>query len=435
MGRVIHAYRTHSWHGHPLPQATVAGWFQLNQAQLSRIENGQPVMDLTKLIQWAHTLRIPPDLLWFKLPSQRRKAEAAPVFTVNERAVAAEPASVGGWEDVKRSQFLKIGVSGLGAVAATPLAGIDSGPPPIPHRVGSAEIGQIRDAARAFAGWAHSYGGAVVRETITSQLKWSADLLKTGCSAALRPELFAAVGELGTVAGSTAFDAQEHPDARSMFTFALSCIEESGDWHLRAKVLSLMARQAVWCEDADTGLTYVELAMVRSDRLSGPEQAMLGCARARALAKLGRVQETLAAVGIADEAFSRGTSEDNPVWMRYYDNAQHLGDTGHALFDLALSGHANEGADRLAGAVAGHTDAYTRSRAFSLTKLASLTMATGDPLEAVALGHRSLDLADQLRSPRALDYLRELHTVAGPRARTAEVAELRRRIRTEIDAA
>lgn len=69
MGRVIHAYRTHPYHTRPIPQATVAHWVELNQAQLSRIENGQPIKDLDKLIQWAYTLRIPADLLWFTLPS------------------------------------------------------------------------------------------------------------------------------------------------------------------------------------------------------------------------------------------------------------------------------------------------------------------------------------------------------------------------------
>lgn len=71
MGRVIAAYRTHPHHAPPLSQEVVAGWVGLTQTQLSRIEAGPPITDLTKLIRWAKVLRIPEALLWFKLPGAR----------------------------------------------------------------------------------------------------------------------------------------------------------------------------------------------------------------------------------------------------------------------------------------------------------------------------------------------------------------------------
>ncbi|WP_374404266.1 helix-turn-helix domain-containing protein [Frankia sp. Cj3] len=74
MGHVIAAYRTHPHHGAPLPQEMVARWMGITQTQLSRIESGTPITDLTKLIRWAEMLRIPEELLWFKLPRQRPPA-------------------------------------------------------------------------------------------------------------------------------------------------------------------------------------------------------------------------------------------------------------------------------------------------------------------------------------------------------------------------
>jgi transcriptional regulator with XRE-family HTH domain len=69
MGRVIRAYRCHPYHGrHPLAQEIVAGWVGVTQAQLSRIENGPPIVHLDRLIQWARVLGIPSECLWFKLP-------------------------------------------------------------------------------------------------------------------------------------------------------------------------------------------------------------------------------------------------------------------------------------------------------------------------------------------------------------------------------
>lgn len=75
-GQVLYAYRTHPHHGRALSQGAVANWLGLTQAQLSRIENGPAPQDLSKLMQWAHSLRIPADLLWFKLPGSRHQFAA-----------------------------------------------------------------------------------------------------------------------------------------------------------------------------------------------------------------------------------------------------------------------------------------------------------------------------------------------------------------------
>lgn len=77
MGRVFHAYRSHPWHARVVSQETLAGWLGLTQAQLSRIESaGTAPQDLGKLMSWAHSLGIPDDLLWFKLPGSRRRFAA-----------------------------------------------------------------------------------------------------------------------------------------------------------------------------------------------------------------------------------------------------------------------------------------------------------------------------------------------------------------------
>lgn len=85
MGRVIYAYRTHPWHGLPLKQSVVGSWFGLTQTQLSRIENGRAPEELSKLIRWAEVLRIPAELLWFKMPGDggtERPSAAAPLVPV-----------------------------------------------------------------------------------------------------------------------------------------------------------------------------------------------------------------------------------------------------------------------------------------------------------------------------------------------------------------
>ena len=56
----------------------------------------------------------------------------------------------------------------------------------------------------------------------------------------------------------------------------------------------------------------------------------------------------------ADQEFSQVRPSEELPWMRYYDPAQHAGDTGHALFDLAIHGRfVTEACERFAAAVAG----------------------------------------------------------------------------------
>lgn len=339
--------------------------------------------------------------------------------------------AVASLDGVNRSEFLRatLGVTAGAVVAPLAQTLLTRQPTPVPSVISQAHIDQVRTTAKLFGTWDHTYGGGLVREAVTAQLRYSAGLLNARCPDKLRADLLNAVGFLGHTSAFMAFDAYAHDDARRMFRFALECAEQSGDWHLRAKVLSSMARQEVWCGDADAGLTLVELAMVRADRLTPTERAMLLTARARALAKLHRVSDAANTVGLADDQFANAEPANDPVWMAYYDAAQHSGDTGHALFDLAVDGHfQSEAVRRLSAAVDGHTATYARSKAISGIKLASLTMKVGDPEDAVRIGADALAGAGAITSRRAADDLRELRAFAERHQKVTEVAELLYRI-------
>lgn len=393
MGRVVYAYRTHPIHGRPLPQERVANWLELTQAQLSRIEKGPAPEQLTKLIRWAKVLHIPPELLWFKLPTASTL------------------------EDVNRNEFLRTAAA-VTATAATAPHGLlqllnDTRSAGAPVRVGPVEIEQLRAAADLFAGWDAQYGGGLVREVVATQLRVAVSYLHAGCAPRYRNDLYLAVGALSHRAGFMAFDACIHTDASEMFALALKCAEEADAWQLRAKILSSMARQAIWTGKPRDGLRLTEKAFLHSDRLTATERAMLFTTEARAHGKLGDVAAVTTAVGHADEQFSRSEPADAPSWMRYYDTAQHAGDTGHALFDIAIRGKfGGEARTRLCNAVKGHAPAAERSRTISMIKLASLTMATGDPKEAADIGTDAVARASNLKSMRAAEDVHELRSYA-----------------------
>ncbi|MBX6766939.1 MAG: helix-turn-helix transcriptional regulator [Actinomadura rubrobrunea] len=126
IGRAIRAYRHHPFHGHkPLSQELVGHWLGMTQTQLSRIESGPPVTDLDRLIPWARILRIPPDLLWFKLPEYRDQKIIEVKRPPQERDAAGTvdggPTPDFGENDVRRRvalqlfTYLGVGAGALGA--------------------------------------------------------------------------------------------------------------------------------------------------------------------------------------------------------------------------------------------------------------------------------------------------------------------------------
>lgn len=302
-----------------------------------------------------------------------------------------------------RRQFLQT----LGAVGAVGMGASLDG---IAHElealapratVSKADIARLRSAGEFFSSWSHAHGSEQIGHAVSSEMSRAANLLKLPCPPRLRTELLGAVGQLGVATGALLFDSHQHQLADRVLAFATACAEDCGDWYLRAKSLSWRARQAVWVGDAEGALTLSELGLVRHDRLTATEQAMLFTAVARAHGRRGDVDATLQAVGEADDAFAQADPGNDVPWMAYYDYAQHCGDTGHALAELAVHGvRVEDTTRRLAIAVDQHPDTYIRSRVISGFKLAALTMRTGDPDHAVEIAQAAVDDAAGVLSKR-----------------------------------
>ncbi|MGW1144957.1 helix-turn-helix domain-containing protein [Streptomyces sp. NPDC002454] len=382
--------------------------------------------------------------LWSRVEADKRRADAdnsecacSTDGVEREYAGILDPgrtSRLNGAPPVERRVFVLSGGAALPVALADLIPRSRHSPPP--RTVHAEDIEQVCAASATLAEWDNLHGGGgMVREASIGHLNWAQNLLEVKCPPGLEADLFTAVGRLAITIGASAFDAYEHENARRLVAFGVQCAEAADDWHLRARALNVLARQEIWLGSPDTGLAHAENGLVRSERLSPREQAMLHNARARAWARMENRQETLAAIGQSDDAFSRARLGEDVAWMAFYDHAQHYGDTGHALFDVALlpGQSPREAAERLRTAVNGHTQAYVRSRALSGTKLATLMMSTGDPNEAVATGHRALDEVGRLSSRRAVDDVRSLARAAA-RYKSPEVSELRFRIKQVIQA-
>ncbi|MFE9786521.1 XRE family transcriptional regulator [Nocardia salmonicida] len=294
-------------------------------------------------------------------------------------------------------------------------------------RVGNTEIDAVRAATQTAASTENLHGGGSSAIVAANQaITRFAPMVHGVVSASLRRSLFEAVGNLSSVVGYTAFDAGEFRDADRYFQFALWCADSAGSWNLRASALADMARRSAFVGDPDSALSLIELAQVRSDRLTFTVRAMLSAMRAQYLAASGRTHEVVAEVARADELFEAHEPDADPPWMCFYDTAEHLGSTGKAL---ALAAEALNSLDvaapRLRYAIDMHGSEYPRSRTFSQIRLAALTMKVGDPRDAAAIGMEAVVRGSALRSARIATELRGLASVANTHRRITEVGELR----------
>ncbi|MGH3912809.1 MAG: hypothetical protein ACRDTC_05275, partial [Pseudonocardiaceae bacterium] len=346
-------------------------------------------------------------------------------------------------DTARRNEFIRL-LSGLGAGAGLGAAGAAAAlPDPVrevlaraatpapPGRVGRTDVEQVHFANEVFRSWRGRYGGGACRDALAAQLRWAAGLLDGEMDAAVRDELYAAVGSLAQGAGYADVDAGHHETALPCYHFALYCAEQAADWTLRAQTLTCMSSQAIILDQLDNAMSFIELAQVRADRVAGTGRAYMSAVHADVLGTTGRVSDCRRAIATAEDHFAGHQPADGPGSSTFQRAS--LADiafvNGTALFDAGLRDRAVAPAaiSQLRSAL---TDAGPLSQvrqANGTAKLATLELLHGDRDEGIALGRQVLDLSGGVHSVRLIENLRHLH-VATTRQHGEAVEELQQRL-------
>lgn len=204
-------------------------------------------------------------------------------------------AATGSWpangrDDVERKAFLRVLAGSVAGLAFSDPLGDFAANAAVsgPRRVGLADVEQVRHMARLFASQDHLVGSGLSAQTVLTQLSVSAGLCDGQFAKdAVRQQFFAAVAEMADTAAGMCLDAGTLAQAERCFRFAVGCATEAGDWAMRAKALSGLANLAVRQERADDALSFAEMALVRSDRLTPLVRSVMHTRRARALGLAG----------------------------------------------------------------------------------------------------------------------------------------------------
>jgi transcriptional regulator with XRE-family HTH domain len=437
MGKVIREFRNHPDHGRrPLPQGRIAGCFGLTQAQLSRIENGSPIVHLDRLIQWARTLSIPEELLWFALPHDPRSHESGVVGRTDPLNRTAVPfrdswtetfdqAAEDWTSDLQRRDFLR-GTAYLATATVTPaLQWLLGHPEPAVKEagtflVGPPHIASVRQMTRTFRDLDNRFGGGHAREYVVRFLADEvAPLIRNGrYNSATGAALLSAVSETMLLAGWMSYDAGFNGVAQRYMTHALRLALASDDRLMGAETLAALSHQATYVHDTGGGIDLARAAgKTAKEEGHGALLAESLVMEAHAHARAGDQGSCTQALTSAETTLANADRTADPQWIGYFDDAYVSAKFGHCFKELRQPSTAESFARRSLNM----DNSYVRGRAFNLALLATTHAQAGDIEEACAIGTQALDLTRGIRSARAIGYLRDLLHELEPFATSPDV--------------
>ncbi|MER5205368.1 regulator [Streptomyces sp. NPDC002825] len=303
--------------------------------------------------------------------------------------------------------------------------GTDRGPG---QRVSSGDIAALRSVGELFRTLDHAYGGGHARQALVRYLEHEAEpMLRGTYGESVGRRLFAAAADLTRLAGWTSYDIAAHGLAQRYFVQALRLAQAAGDRAYGSYVLLTMSCQAVYLGH---GREAVQLARVAQQGV-GPAappvvQAMLHAVEARGHAVLGEARACSASLVRAERALEAARPGDEvPYWARHFDEAQLADELGHCHRDLQQYRPAAQHAER---ALQLRAPGFARSRLFCRVVLATSRLALGELDQACALGAEAAQQASEMRSARAVEYVRDFERRLEPYRDAAAARTYRDRV-------
>ncbi|MEV0324437.1 regulator [Streptomyces sp. NPDC050658] len=295
-------------------------------------------------------------------------------------------------------------------------------------RVSSGDIAALRSVGELFRALDHAYGGGHARQALVRYLEHEAEpMLRGSYGEQAGRRLFAAAADLTRLAGWTSYDIAAHGLAQRYYVQALRLSQAAGDRAYGSYVLVTMSRQAVYLGH---GREAVQLARVAQQGVgsSAPPvvQALLHSVEARGHGVLGEVRACTASMVRAERALEAARPGDEvPYWARFFDEAQLADEFGHCHRDLQQYRVAAQHAERsLQLRAAG----YARSRLFCRVVLATARLGLGELEQACQLGAEAAQAAGEMRSVRAVEYVRDFERRLEPYRDAAPVRGYRDKV-------
>ncbi|MFF4897286.1 regulator [Streptomyces sp. NPDC001068] len=296
------------------------------------------------------------------------------------------------------------------------------------QRVTGGDIAALRSVGELFRALDDAYGGGHARQALVRYLEHECEpMLRGTYGEQTGRKLFGAAADLTRLAGWTSYDIAAHGLAQRYFVQSLRLAQAAGDRSYGSYVLVTMSRQAVYLGH---GREAVQLARVAQQGVgtNAPPvvQALLHAAEARAHGVLGEVRACTGALVRAERALETARPGDEvPYWARFFDEAQLADELGHCHRDLQQFRAAAQHAER---SLQLRAPSYARSRLFCRVVLATARLGLGELDQACTLGAEAAGAAAEMRSVRAIEYVKDFERRLEPYKDAAPVKGYREKV-------
>jgi hypothetical protein len=341
--------------------------------------------------------------------------------------------------DLERRRFLHQSALALSAPSTAALQWLVSPPadPPVRcgrRQIGAADVDTVQSIVQSYRELDNRLGGGRTRSAVVQYLDTEiTPLLADGrYSAAVGRGLAEAGAELAQLAGWMAYDCGLHGHAQRYLTLALSFAYHAGSAGLGAEILAAQAHQAVYLGRPAEAVDLARAAQATAKRAGLPTlRAECYVMEAHGHAASNDARACAQALTEAETAFGQAVREDDPVWLRYFDEAYLAARMSHCFRALGEPGHAERYARRSL-----HMDGrFVRGKTFNLALLATALAEQDHVEESCAVGIQAVHLAAGLRSARSVRYIKDLQRALRRRADTPAVRDLNAQAAERLPAA
>ena len=275
-------------------------------------------------------------------------------------------------------------------------------------RIGLADVARFRATAGLFADLDNRFGGGHAREALIQYLNTEASRMLHGrYSDDTGRELFSAVGEATLLGAWMTYDSTPLSAlAQGYFVQALALAQAGNDRLLGASILDAMSHQATFTGRFTDAANLARAALTGTRGIATPTLAAhFHTMEARALARLGDAKACGHALSEGVSEFERATPQNDPPWIRYFNESELSAELGHCMRDLGQPADAV----RYAGSSLSATQEGQSGRSdfFVALVLADAHLAAGNAEQACDVTLRALAGGEQIRSARCVSYLRE----------------------------
>ncbi|MEU9730053.1 regulator [Streptomyces sp. NPDC048002] len=296
------------------------------------------------------------------------------------------------------------------------------------QRVTGGDISALRSVGELFRTLDNMYGGGHARQALVRYLEHECEpMLRGTYGEQTGRRLFAAAADLTRLAGWTSYDIAAHGLAQRYYVQSLRLAQAAGDRAYGSYVLVTMSRQAVYLGHGREAVQLARVAQQGVGTNAPPTvQALLHSAEARGHGVLGEVRACTASLVRAERALEAARAGDEvPHWARFFDEAQLADEFGHCHRDLQQFRAAAQHAER---SLQLRAPAFARSRLFCRIVLASARLGLGELDQACNLGAEAAGQAAEMRSVRAVEYIRDFERRLEPYKDAAPVRGYRDKV-------